>query len=188
MKTFEINHVVAKAYDRYHQIKVDDKRIAVPTFSLRTTATHSKNQKGETCVSFTTSDETARLNVDINVERTKSFKFRLFCDNFMSPPCYRFDSDGGTHENPPHPSRTLKQRIVSTPHFHCFDELGRNMAYKTPSLQKDEAALLSDPLKAFKVFCDEENISLGSEPAFVQETLPFGTSSFEDPLEGVEFP
>lgn len=188
MKKVEINQAVANDYDRYRQIQSDQKQIAKPTFELHTTKTHLKNQSGDVPVSFKEMDEKAHLNVDLNVERTKSFKFRLVCESFMETPCYRFDSDGKTHENPPAPTRTLKDRIVPTPHFHCFDDQGRNLAYRTEALKANEEAFLSDSCEALKLFCEEENIRLAAEPSFLQETLPIGTPALDDPLEGVEFP
>ena len=188
MKKHEINQTVVDDYDRYRQIHSEQKRITDPTFSLTKTETHPRNQSGDLPVSFSEMDETAYLNVDLNVEKTKSFKFRLFCDSFMEEPCYRFDSDGSTHENPTSPTRTLKQRIVPTPHFHCFDEQGRNIAYQTESLIANQETLMSNPCEAFKHFCEEENIRLDGEPEFLQETLPIGAPVLDDPLEGVEFP
>ena len=48
----------------------------------------------------------------------------------MKEPCYRFESDGGTHRNPSEEGITLKQRQIPTPHFHRYNEKGENIAYK----------------------------------------------------------
>ena len=188
MKKIEKNFIVANDYERYCRIQTDEKSVNSPTFSLKTVPNHQSNQSGEICVFFEDERETARLNVELNVERTKSFKFRLFCDSFMDAPCYRFDSDGGKHENPTTETTPFRERLVPTPHFHRFDEEGHNIAYRPDELCRNEQMLLADSREALKCFCHEENIQLTAEPVFVQETLSLGTNAYEDNQEGVDFP
>lgn len=188
MKQRDKNKTVASDYGRYCRIKTAPKRADSQRFLLKTVQNHRGREGGDVPVSFENAEETARLNAELNVERTKSFKFRLFCESFMDGPCYRFDSDGGTHENPPDETTPLRQRVIPTPHFHRFDGEGRNIAYRTDELCRNEQALLSNPREALKCFCREENIRLDGMPDFVQETISLGTDAYEDNQEGVEFP
>lgn len=188
MKQVAKNATVVREYARYCQIKTAAKRVGSPQFTLKAVPNHQGNESGDVDVSFDNGEETGRLNAEFNVDRTKSFKFRLFCDVFMDAPCYRFDSDGKKHENPTDATTPFRQRVVPAPHFHLFDMQGRNIAYRPEELCRNEQALLSDLREALKCFCREENIQLSAEPVFVQETLSWGTNSHEDNQEGVEFP
>ena len=183
----EVNTYVAKAFNRYRQIKTKEKRLCADTILLHASQNHPSNQLGNLQVQFADGSEMAHLNVDLNVDKTKSFKFRLMCDSFMPQPSYRFDSDGQTHRNPSAEGVTLKQRQVPPPHFHRFNEKGINIAYRTDVLIGNEEESLRDYNKALKLFCQEENIQTGARLAVEPETLQLGTCEFPDPLEGVEF-
>lgn len=183
----DINKSVAKDFDRYCQIKSKEKSLCDDKLLLHATQTHPLNQCGDFPVQFADGSETAHLNVDVNVHKTKSFRFRLMCDSFMPQPSYRFESDGGTHRNPPAEGLTLKQRQIPTPHFHRYDRKGKNFAYRTDVLDANEAELVGDYNKALQHFCQEENVGMRSGLAIEPETLPLGTCEFPDPLEGVDF-
>ncbi len=187
-KTTEINSIVIDNYDRYSKIKTAKKRMPHEVISFSQSATHRKERVGDADVCFDELAETCRLNVALNVERTKTFRFRLFCQALMDLPCYRFESDGSCHENPSSPDCPLPKRSVPTPHFHRYDEKGQNIAYRTEDLDSAEAAILNDVNKAFALFCKEENIELQGKPELVREQSLFGTNTFADPLEGVTFP
>ena len=188
MKQTYVNHAVANQFERYCRIQTATKKIDNPVFFLHQTPTHPAHQSGDQPIAFESGVESGHLAVNLNCEKTKSFKFRLHCDAFMPMPCYRFDSDGAAHENPADDNVPLRQRTVPTPHFHRFDHKGRNVAYRPESLQEKEQEILASPVSALQLFCAEENISLPVPPSFIQETLPLGVDSFEDPLEGVDFP
>jgi hypothetical protein len=188
MKQVAKNATVVRDYARYRWIQTTSKWVDSPQFTLKAVPNHRGNEGGDVNVTFVNEEETGRLNVEFNVERTKSFKFRLFCDAFMDAPCYRFDSDGGTHENPTDETTPFRQRMVPAPHFHLFDMQGRNIAYRPEELCQNEQALLSDAREALKCFCREEHIQLSADPVFAQETLSWGTNAHEDNQEGVDFP
>ena len=183
----EINITVVGDFKRYCQIKIKDKELNIKRIPLHINEKHTSHQNGISSIQFMDGTEHAHLIIDVNVDKTKSFRFGLLCYSFMQEPCYRFDSDGVTHINPPEDGVTLKQRQISTPHFHKYNEKGQNIAYKTDLLIRDETALLCDYNKALRHFCHEENIEISSETVIKPETLALGTSDFPDPLEGVEF-
>ena len=134
----EINTTVVEEYERYVNIQLAAKKLADERICLHQDVRRRNQQCGDVGVVFKDEGAEARLNVSLNVDRLKSFKFRLFCDEFMQEPCYRFDSDGPFHRNPDHSGVTLVQRQVATPHFHKFDEKGRVVAYKTERLVDEE--------------------------------------------------
>lgn len=184
----EINTAVVDDYDRYLRIQSDVKHLTSDQICLHRDERRSNQQSADSKVVFDKGQELARLNVSLNSDRLKSFKFRLFCDDFMPEPCYRFDSDGPVHRNPEQPGVTLVNRQIPTPHFHKFDEKGHEIAYKTERLISDEKKLLSNYESAMKHFCEEENVALSPGTAVLTDEFLFGTKEFADPLEGVEFP
>ena len=187
-KATEINSIVIDNYDQYVSIKTAKKRMTSEAISFSQSTTHKQEQVGDADVCFEEPGEPCRLNVALNVERTKTFRFRLFCTTLMAVPCYRFESDGSCHENPSSSDCPLPKRSVPTPHFHRYDEKGQNIAYRTEDLDSVEPVILNDVNKAFVLFCKEENIELKGRPKLFREQSLFGMKSFADPLEGVEFP
>lgn len=187
-KNVEINQTVVDNFERYRKIKLTPKTISGQYLPLAVAETHPDCRDGDASVHFAEDSEKGRLNVSLNVERTKSFRFRLFCDDFMRRPCYRFESDGGSHENPPSPDCPLSKRSIPTPHFHRYDEEGRNVAYRTTDLERNESEYLADLDKAFAMFCAEENIVSQEGFHFRHDRSLFEKTEFCDPLEGVSFP
>ena len=188
MRETEINQKVIDFFAQYKQIKAAFKHVHPGGFSFERAKTHPDNQIGNAIVLSAELADDCRLNVDINTERTKSFRFRLFCDNFMKRPCYRFESDGPAHEAPPADDRPLPKRSVPTPHFHRYDEEGRNVPYRTDELVSGEEEFLRDVQRAFVLFCKEENIDLRSLPDLVYERSIFEKNELVDPMEGVTLP
>lgn len=188
MRETEIEQAVVDDYDRYSRIKSALKRVRADGFSFVQAKFHPQNQIGNAVVLFEGQGEECRLNVDLNIERTKSFRFRLFCDSFMKRPCYRFESDGSAHENPTSDDCPLPKRSVPTPHFHFYNKRGKCVAYRTEELISSEEKILADVQRALFLFCKEENISLQESPRLVYEQSIFEQNAFADPLEGVTFP
>lgn len=184
----EINTTVVEEYERYVKIQMAAKTLAEEHICLHQDERRQNQQCGDVKVAFQDDAEDARLNISLNAEKLKSFKFRLFCDQFMQEPCYRFDSDGPFHRNPDQPGVILVQRQVAPPHFHKFDEKGRVVAYKTDRLVAEELNLLSDYQAAMRHFCDEEHVEVSPATTVHMDHLPLGVKEFTDPLEGVEFP
>ena len=184
----EINTTVVDEYPRYVRIQSDIKRLGENQICLHQDQRRKNQQSSDSDIIFDAGNENARLNMTVNVDKMKSFAFKLFCDSFMPEPCYRFDSDGPFHRNPESDGVTLSQRQIPTPHFHKYDEKGRVIAYRTNKLIAEESSLLADYEKAMWHFCDEENVVLQPETHVFTETLQLGAHEFVDPLEGVEFP
>ena len=184
MKVTEINQAVLRDYPRYEKIVTDWKRLKSKNVEFSASQTHKTNQVGNADVYCEADGEDCKLNVDVNVERQKTFRFRLFCKTFMKEPCVHFDSDGCAHERPSSPDCPLRQRMVRTPHFHRYDEKGRNIPYRTAELDVDEEAILCNVHRAFALFCNEENSEL---PELPLQGILHEKAEFNDPLEGVPF-
>ena len=182
------NKNIKENYERYLKIKQVKKKLAEKDILLYKDAGHKDVQVGEAVVAVGEGEESARLQVTLNVLKTRNFKFKLFCDDLTPAPCYRFDSDGGTHMNPYSETDALLDRRVATPHFHCYNEDGVEIAYKTEELVKEQEKLLGDYDKAMGHFFAEENVLSEDGTRMVPETLPLGKDELENPLEGVEFP
>lgn len=183
----DINQTVRDNYLRYQSIGDKVKTLESTDIVLQRDQNHARSQEGDVALTFPGDDECGRLNVSLNVDKTKSFAFKIFCDDLMPEPCYRFDSDGPSHTNPPAANLVLRKRRVHTPHFHKYDQDGRLTAYTTDELASDETSFVGDYQKAIKHFFDEERVSVEGSVRILTETLPWGDRDFEDPLEGVEF-
>ena len=183
----DINQTVRENYPRYQSIGNRVKTLAPGNIMLHEKQNHARCQVGDAVLTFDGNDERGRLCVFLNVEKTQCFEFKIFCDDFMPEPCYRFESDGSSHTNPASANLTLRDRRVHTPHFHKYDQDGRVIAYKTDVLASNEKALVEDYQKAIRHFFDEERVQAESGTQILPETLPLGVNDLEDPLEGVEF-
>lgn len=171
-------------------IRESEKSLKVQIIPLNKDVVHRPYLSGGVDIVYRHDFEKACVEVVLNPSKMSSFKFKLFCKDFMNAPCYRFDSDGRSHVNRTDDTHTLPQRIVSTPHYHRFNEAGVEIAYKTNDMLRDEKSYWMDYKGAFIKFCNEELISLTKAPTFFTGELEgFGESeSLEDPLKGVEFP
>jgi len=183
----EINQTVKDNYLRYQSIGDKVKTLKSTDIVLHQNQNHAGSQVGDIELTFPDDDECGRLNVSLNVDKTKSFAFKIFCDDLMPEPCYRFDSDGPSHTNPPAANLVLRDRRVHAPHFHKYDQDGRETAYKTDELASDETSFVGNYQKALSHFFDEERVSVEGSVQILTETLPLGDRDFEDPLKGVEF-
>lgn len=179
---------VVNEYARYERLKQLPKTCATTDVYLTAKSNHNGYETGETELIFPRQEETGRLNIEVKASHSKTFKFKFFCDDFMDPPCYRFDSDGHEHRiDDPKGLLTLEERKVSTPHFHRFNEQGVEIPYKTQELREYEQKYLRDYNEALRHFCQEENIHSETPLALHVETLPLRPYEYDNPLEGLPF-
>lgn len=140
--------------------------------------------------SLTTTGILGNITIDCEIRNKDphNYSFQILSDKLASKILARFDEGNGTHRNNL-PNIPLSDQQVTTPHFHKYDEMGRFVAYKTPSIGIDIPKKLSI-YKGFCLFCNEESIlSSNNEQIYisVQEagTIPFDLN--EDPLSGINF-
>jgi hypothetical protein len=138
------------------------------------------------------SHEKIELIVESKIKNKKDFKFKLRAPNYTGIPFFRFDSDGVAHYNRSL-NIELKKQKVSTPHFHKFDADGKNIAYKTKSLEKDSEcnALLNDINLCIAHYCDESKTYYDNTNHLQIIQTPINELDFEanidNPTEGVKY-
>lgn len=122
------------------------------------------------------------MRVEINKHDITNFKFSITYIDFIKEPFFRYDSKGVAHHNK---KQNLQKGMITTPHFHKYDEEGDMYAYKTNDLisRPDEFKNVN---AALYLFGEEANIifSKGVPVVKLDETL-FSLS--QDPLEGITF-
>ncbi|MCM0666401.1 hypothetical protein [Flavobacterium tyrosinilyticum] len=131
------------------------------------------------------------LLIESKVHDKRSFKFKLRAKDLTVEPFFRFDSDGVSHLNKI-PLTPLNELKIDTPHFHKFDNEGRNIAYQTDSLKNPTTReiLLNDVSLCMAHYCDESKTYYNSEYIEIKQTptseLDLDTDSF-NPLNGVDY-
>lgn len=178
--------VIADNFEQYTIIGETDKYMTETTIIVSERVNHRGIDCGSTpLISFVSND--LRLEIEQSQTDGQSFKFKIYDSSLIQSPCYRFDSDGEAHLNPPGTPLSLRQ--ISTPHFHKFNEAGIEYAYKTDDWIKNQDKLLSDFSLAFESFAREENIKYKKVPDICQSEgltfLPDNTTL--DPLKGEHF-
>lgn len=104
------------------------------------------------------------LIVNVKVNNTKFFQFKLKCKEYCNVPFFRFDSDGDSHRNYLENSTKLDAQKVDTPHFHKYNEEGLNIAYRTPQIENNEQRkALEDINFCVFHFFKESNIGLPND-------------------------
>lgn len=127
------NHIVRDNYARYSALIEQAKQTSGPGIDL--SQKKGTSRVWHACqIPVTHSDDPAEmwLITEIRIDRLHDFKFKLRAPGFMGEPLLNYDSAGPTHRN--EGAASLPEQIVTTPHFNCYDEEGRRIAYKTPPL------------------------------------------------------
>ncbi len=131
------------------------------------------------------------LLVESKIDDKRNFKFKLRAKDLTGEPFFRFDSDGVSHLNKI-PLIPLNELKVDTPHFHKFDNEGRNIAYQTDALKDTNTReiLLNDATLCMAHYCDESKTFYNTEYIEIQQTpaseLDLDTDIF-NPLKGVSY-
>ncbi|MVM36433.1 hypothetical protein GO730_00225 [Spirosoma sp. HMF3257] len=100
----------------------------------------------------------------------------------------RFDSDGHTHINKDE-NIPLAEQHVKTPHFHIWDESGKEIAYRTDSIDLHENAIFEDINQGFSLFCNEFSFNGVNEklPPILTQLRLFPDFTLEDVHAGLKF-
>ena len=135
-------------------------------------------------------DDKMVLLVDVKVNNHDFFQFKLRYKSFVPAPFFRFDSDGETHRNKVD-GVELKDQVITTPHFHKFNESGIEIAYKTDKLlDPKESKALEDINLCIIHFLHESNTRLKDdafpEIKIMSDTLGFKMTK-EDPNQNITF-
>lgn len=177
--------IIKNNFEHYQDIGSAEKRLTDSVIFIEPRQNHVTRDQGEVALESYIS-ETLKLEVEVSNVSAQDFKFKVFDRSFMSTPCYRFDSDGEAHNNLG--DIPLRERQITTPHFHKFDKNGNLIAYKTAHLKEQEDTVLSDQKLAFAIFAEEENIVYDSVPDIRRDGELFAPDNvLADPLQGEQF-
>ena len=179
-------------FDKYEKLLGDEKNsekriIILDEIKKNHTDTRLKSVK----VEHPTIKMDMELLVESKIDDKRNFKFKLRAKDLTGEPFFRFDSDGVSHLNKT-PLIPLNELKVDTPHFHRFDDEGRNIAYQTDALKniKTREVLLNDITLCMAHYCDESKTYFNSEYIEVKQTpiseLDLDTDVF-NPLNGVVY-
>jgi hypothetical protein len=133
--------------------------------------------------------DNAEMSMDVrgHWNHIADYSFRLFDKKFMKCAIGRLDVVGGAHDNVGM-DLPLKSVRVHTPHFHKFNRLGFEYAYRTHEIDQYESCIKGDRSFGLKCFLDEENIEYqGCVKLMNESLLQPANDKLEDPLKGVEF-
>lgn len=129
------------------------------------------------------------LITEVRIDQLYNFKFKLRAPNFMDKPVLNFDSAGPTHRN--EATDALSEQAVTTPHFNCYDEQGRRIAYKTEQLNDPDVARQLEGIESCVIHFYEE-AGLRHSPADYPAIsltppgqLPFPVHPIDDPHANV---
>jgi len=187
-----INKEIKSNFKKYEALLKGYKNSSTEIVVLNQIKQRHPNQRiSTTSVDHESIPEKIELIIESKIEDKRDFKFKLRAPELTGEPFFRFDSDGVSHMNGDR-SIPLDERKVDTPHFHRFDEEGRNVAYKTESLknQAEQNALINDINLFAAHFCDESNTSYNKQYIKVVQTpvneFDFDTDVF-NPTKGITY-
>ncbi|MFD2785354.1 hypothetical protein [Hymenobacter rubripertinctus] len=182
----KINTIVRDNYERYTALIAEPKRTAGPGLDL--SQKKGTNKVLHACqIPVIHSDDPIDLWLiaEIRIDRLHDFKFKLRAPSFMGEPLLNYDSAGPTHRN--EGVTSLPEQIVTTPHFNCYDQQGRRIAYKTAPLTNPEVVRELEDIDRCVIHFYEET-RLTHDPAgypaislTAPGTLPFAHHTNADP-------
>lgn len=151
---------------------------------------HPSLKFGNTAVVHQTMLKSLNFEVEVKIDNSKDFKFKLFCSEIFEIPFFRFDSAGASHKNND-PEIPLKDQQVTPPHFHEFNSKGIEIAYKTKALLSvAQLRKLEDINICIMHFCQESNLRY-KKSDFPEVILQKGELGFtftnEDSLKNIRF-
>lgn len=186
------NNEIKTHFDKYEKLMGSEKNCEKKIIILdEIKNNHSDTRLKSTRVEHSTIKMEMELLIESKVYDKRSFKFKLRAKDLTVEPFFRFDSDGLAHLNKT-PLIPLNELKIDTPHFHKFDNEGRNIAYQTDSLKNatTREILLNDVSLCMAHYCDESKTYYNSEYIEIKQTptseLDLDTDSF-NPLNGVDY-
>lgn len=184
---------VKENYSKYEELLGKIKNSTKKTITLdEIKGNHQNTRIKRVDVIHKSITEKIELVIESKIANKKDFKFILRAPNFIDKPFFRFDSDGLAHYNRV-PGVELPKQKVDTPHFHKYDSEGRNIAYKTIPLSKDNErdALLNDICLCMAHYCDESKTFYNDSNYVEIIQTPLNELDFEsnrdNPTEGVDY-
>lgn len=148
-------------YSTYKKLLEENKSIFDNVIEISETGNNSNILEKIEVVRHNNFDKKIDLIVNVKVNNTKFFQFKLRCKEYCNVPFFRFDSDGDSHRNYLENSTKLDAQKVDTPHFHKYNEEGLNIAYRTPQIENNKQRKALEDINFFVYhFFKECNIEL----------------------------
>ena len=182
-----ISAVVASSYSVYSSILSGEKHLPDGRLVLDEEDSHPECRRKTVDVILKGQLEPLSLVARGNLTFAQKYSLALFDPSYMQQACCRFDSYGKPHTNF-NSGKPLKESRVRTPHFHCFDETGVEIAYRNAYIDAHESEIFTDRGKGFKCFLDEEHVVCGNGVCEIKNDGLFQPEEKEeDILKGVSF-
>ena len=186
------NTEIKTNFEKYEKLLEGDKNCEKKIIILdEIKNNHSDTRLKSSKVEHSTIKMDMELLVESKIDNKRSFKFKLRAKDLTGEPFFRFDSDGLSHLNNI-PLTPLNELKIDTPHFHKFDNEGRNIAYQTDSLKNTTTReiLLNDVSLCMAHYCDESKTYYNSEYIEIIQKpiseLDLDIDNF-NPLNGVDY-
>lgn len=186
-----INYEIKNDYDRFKRLVKNEKEIKSDHIHLRQKQ-NNKNWLTNSTEVYHPDENPLNLTTEKQKFCTK-YAIKLQCVELTKTPFIRFDSDGPAHRNKEN-SISLKDQLVTTPHFNSFNEQGNAIAYKTPELKKesDSEAIANNIEFGLNHFFNETNIKNSNPSTIVKVGVGDDLKLFDDfdesdPLTNVDF-
>ena len=188
MSKIKVNSELLQLMDDYNLFMDSAKKIDTPLNVSKVKGNHRSSLYEEVdLISEENFGETS-LVCEVRDKNKYNYSFQILTDSIKNRVISRFDEGNGTHKNNCD-DIPLAEQMVTTPHFHRYDENGRFIAYKTYELKQ----LGTTPIKiadGFKSFCSHLNISCNNNIEPTIEVVEAGALPLEfdnDPLNGINF-
>jgi len=184
---------IKENYSKYEELVRETKSTSVSPILLdEIKGNHNNTRIKKVEIKHNTLSEKLEFSIESKIKNKKDFKFKLRAPEYTGKPFFRFDSDGLAHYNRT-PNEELPKQKIDTPHFHRFDSNGRNIAYQTDSLKKENErkALLNDINLCLAHYCDESKTYFNGKHYIEVIQTPHNEMDFDNnydnPLEGVNY-
>ena len=187
----KVNNQIRTGFKTYIELKTKCKTILVSPIDVeKVKDRHPSLRIGKSNVTHQTIKKDLNFEVEVKIDNSKDFKFKLFCSQIFESPFFRYDSAGASHKNND-PDIPLKEQQITTPHFHEFNSKGIEIAYKTKALlSASQLPKLEDINVCIMHFCEEGNMRY-QKSDFPEVNLQKGELGFkftnDDPLKNVGF-
>jgi len=170
---------IKKNYDLYNQLLRERKSIFKEVISIQETGNNKHVLEEVIDLKHFSYNGNTCLIVNVKINKSNFYQFKLRCKDAFPMPFFRFDSDGDTHRNYID-GLSVEEQQITTPHFHYYNEEGVNIAYKTePLLDETQKTALEDITLCLQHFFQESNITSDIndtiEVKIQPEQFPFDT-------------
>ena len=87
-------------FKTYTELKVKRKTVLLSPIDIQKVKDRHKSLiVGNSNVTHQTIQKNLNFEVEVKIDNSKDFKFKLFCSEIFERPFFRYDSAGATHKN-----------------------------------------------------------------------------------------